>query len=98
MEIYFEHETVGGDQQIILQKAENVTDNGFCMTICFLNESCDFSFLDNSSCFIGSFDMANKTNFSLNQSVIGNFKKGICKQKSIKYETKNDVFLHFNLL
>ncbi len=80
MEIKFEHEMVGGEQQFIHKKKENITDNGFCMTICFLNEDCDFSFLDNSSCCIGSFNSANTKNFTFNGTVIGNFKKGTVNQ------------------
>jgi hypothetical protein len=77
MEMYFEHEIVGGEQQFIFKKVDNITDNGFCMTICFLNEECHFSFLVNSACCMGSFDMAPIFNFTLTQTIIGNFKKGI---------------------
>jgi len=73
---YFEYETVGGEQQFILEKVENITDNGFCMIVCFQNEDCHFSFRDNNSCCIGNFDLDHTTNFTVTRSVIGNFKKG----------------------
>jgi hypothetical protein len=83
MEMYFEHETIGGEQQFIKKKVDNVTDNGFCMTICFLNEDCHFSILFTSTCYIGSFDMAKLTNFTIEETKIGNFKKGTDIQTSI---------------